>query len=187
MKKTFKRVIFIEFLIYLSIGLFSPSWYKILIERGQTIDQFGVLLGLMALSSVAAAYFAGWLCHFLNPFKVMASFIALDALVMLAFIPDSGLHAIYALQVLFGVTSTSLATTAQILVAKYSEAQSKAIGTYNSLIQGTVGLAMILSGFVSARIGSAYIIEICAFVLTGAAVVASLPVRPDTIEQTSSL
>jgi MFS family permease len=169
--KTFNRIVVIEFLIYLASGLFVPAWYKIIFERGSTIEQFGILLGLMALASIASAYIAGWLCDRFNPFKVFSGTILIESLVMLAYIPNLGLYAVYALQILYGVVSVASVTTAQILVAKHSEGKGKAIGTYNSILQGTIGLGMISSGFLAGAIGIYTMVGVSVAILMSAALV----------------
>lgn len=154
MKKQFKFIIGIQFLIYMANGLFAPAWYRILIERGGTIDQFGLLLGLMAIGSVASAYFVGYLSEYKNPLKVLAMAILLQGLVMVSYIPILSLSVIYLLQILFGMLNVAVITLQQILVAQHSKGNSKQIGLYNSIMQGTAGVSMIAGGFIAVQIGS---------------------------------
>lgn len=183
MQKQFKSIILIQVLFYLASGLFAPTWYKILFERGGTIDQFGVLIGLMAIGSVASAYMAGWLAHDRNPFKVLSVVTLIQSLLMVAYLIPGSIVALYILQVLNGVNVAAVATLYQIIVATSSGGRSKKIGLSNSLIQASVGTAMIAGGFVAAQIGNSYTVIVSAFIVAVSAIIASMSTKIDAQEQ----
>ncbi|HHT9130286.1 MAG TPA: MFS transporter [Candidatus Brocadiaceae bacterium] len=169
MQGVFKIVTIIQFLIYLSNGLFAPAWYKILLERGGSIDQFGFLFGLVALGSVFSAYIASWFSDKFEPLGVLSAAISLQGLVMLLYIPVQNLYGVYVLQILYGMLSAALITLQQILIKKYSAGHTS-IGLHNSIIQVAVGVAMISSGFVVTQIGTASMIITAAIILVGASI-----------------
>jgi|GEM_PF-4247605 len=151
-----KKITYIQFAIYFAIGLFTPAWYKILLDRGGSLETFGLLFGLMALGSIASTYLVGWACEGRNPLKVLSWTLVLQGSVMLAYLmPQAPL---YALQAVYGALGASLATLQQILIAHYSNGATGKIGLHNSFVQVAVGLSMIGGGFLAAWIGATAVI-----------------------------
>lgn len=147
-----KKITYIQFAIYFAIGLFTPAWYKILLVRGNSLEVFGLLFGLMSLGSIAATYIVGWACEGRNPLRVLSWTLGLQGLVMFAYLAPNA--PLYVLQTLYGALGASLATLQQILIAHYSSGATGKIGLHNSFVQVAVGLSMIGGGFLALWIGA---------------------------------
>ncbi len=151
-----KKITYIQFAIYFAIGLFTPAWYKILLERGNSLEAFGLLFGLMSLGSIASTYIVGWACEGRNPLRVLSWTLWLQGLVMLAYLAPNA--PLYILQTFYGALGASLATLQQILIAHYSNGATGKIGVHNSFVQVAVGLSMIGGGFLALWIGASTVI-----------------------------
>lgn len=170
--KRVKPIILIQLLVYLSNGLFAPAWYKILITRGGTLDQFGFLLGLTVFGTVIASYVAGQLSNSRNPYLVLAVGISFEAILLLAYIPEGSVQVLYVLQVLYGAIGAAILTIEQVIVAQLSRGHGNVIGSYNSIMQGAMGGSMIAGGVAASYVGIVPIIEVSAVLLV-IAVIAS--------------
>lgn len=151
--------------VYLANGLFTPAWYILLVQQGNGIDQFGLLLGLIAFGSIITAYSVGWLSHYRNPMTVLGAVIVLQGLIMAAYAGVPSLKIMYFLQFLYGAVSTAIITLEQILISQYSEGKSRSIGKYNALMHGTIGVAMIIGGISAGLIGAPMTIAISSLLL----------------------
>lgn len=174
MKKSLYKIAAIQFLIYAANGLFTPAWYVLLLKRGQNIEQFGLLLGLTALGSVAAASFVGILSHYRHPLRILSAASLLLGAVMALYVLPSSLQMVYLLQVLYGTLGTAILTLEQILISTYAGQDGKSIGFYNSIMHGTIGVAMIAGGYAASMVGGSAAIMVAAGIALCSSVIALL-------------
>jgi len=166
MNPQLKKVIFLSSAVYFVNGLFLPVYYQILMSRG--IAQFGILLGLVSIGSIASAYVVGRLSDSRNSIRVLALVLVIQSCVIALYAGNWNIGMFYVLQFAFGSLGMAIITVLQSLVSKNSSGkEGRGMGTFNAFTQSFLGLGMIAGGFLVSAIGMSTSIESIAALLVG--------------------
>ncbi len=161
-------LIFVQYPIYASYGLFAPAVYLILAERGAA--QFGALLAITSLGSMMTSYLAGRL---IKRHNILAYTCLAQAAIMPMYLVADASSGVYVLQIIFGILIAVVAIHQDNTMARLSP-QSEFIGTHNALLQAITALATVLGGLCAAYLGIPVAVFIAAGLMGFCGVVAAI-------------
>ena len=145
--KNMKKFTHIAIFSYAGLGLFTPVLYSVLAKQG--FSQLGYFLGLMTISSAISALFVGKIGQKYNLYTVFSVVTISCIPIFILYTIPMPVYLVYLLQLVYGSVTVALYTVEQTLVASLAKKDnlSADIGKYNTFIQLTIGVFMLIGGF----------------------------------------
>lgn len=170
-KKNFKIFTFSRSLIALATGLFGPFYILFINDFGNSIESFGIAVGLMFLAGGLFSLFAGRFSDKIGrkPFLLLGG-IATAIIVFLYTVIDANWQ-LYILQIFNGLFASGFETAEGAYLADITtkKKRGKEIGIYDGTIDIFEGGAIIAGGFLVGRFGFEmvfYIVSVIALIST---------------------
>lgn len=165
-KKNLKILTLSRSLLALATGLFGPFYILFINDIGNSIENFGIAVGLMVLAGGIFSLFAGKLSDKIGrkPFLIIGGF-ASAVIVFLYTIIDTTWQ-LYLLQIFNGIIAAGFETTEGIYLTDIinQSKRGEEMGRYDGVVDIFEALAIIAGGFLVGRFGFEIIFYIVAFI-----------------------
>lgn len=145
-------------------GLLGP-FYIVFVQQFTGMETFGLAMGIMVIFYSLAGYFAGKYSDIFGRKYFLITSGILASLIIFAYTLISSVLQLIVLQILNGIVSSVYQTIETTFLGDITKKQSRGrdIGKYHALLGFASGVAMIIAGFIIARIGFEIIFYATAF------------------------
>jgi len=149
-KRNFQIFLVSSLVISLASGIFGPFYIIFIQQKGGNIENFGIALGIMALTKSVASLFTGKYSDILGRKPLLISEGYASALLALSYIFIFKTWHLYALQLINGILVGTNSTVGTSFLTDNIDQKNKGrdIGKYMAVIGVATSIAIMTSGYV---------------------------------------
>lgn len=156
MKKRNLRIFtFSNSLIALAFGLFGPFYLIFINDIGNTIENFGIAVGLVVLSGALTSWIVGRYSDKFGrkPFLILGGYSS--ALIVFLYTVVGSLGQLYLLQIFSGIVAALFETSESAFLGDITEKGKRGseIGKYDALVGVSEAAAIFTGGFLVGQFG----------------------------------